>query len=149
MKDSETAIRQAELILKLFELRRETVMRSARSYVGGEFMPSSADEVMSLVSAGGPKASYILQVYGYWDMVSAFVVHGALDKSLVYDTCQEMYFQYAKIQPYLAGIREKMHLPELFRSIESVVEGCDEGRCRLADMRNNLGEIAKSRESGI
>ena len=112
-------------------------------------MPSSADEVMSLVSAGGPKASYILQVYGYWDMVSAFVIHGALDKSLVYDTCPEMYFQYAKIQPYLAGIREKMHLPELFRSIESVVEGCDEGRCRLADMRNNLGEIAKSRESGI
>ena len=149
MKDSETAIRQAELILKLFELRRETVMRSARSYVGGEFMPSSADEVMSLVSAGGPKASYILQVYGYWDMVSAFVIHGALDKSLVYDTCPEMYFQYAKIQPYLAGIREKMHLPELFRSIESVVEGCDEGRCRLADMRNNLGVIAKSRESGI
>lgn len=149
MKDSETAIRQAELILKLFELRRETVMRSARSYVGGEFMPSSADEVMSLVSAGGPKASYILQVYGYWDMVSAFVVHGALDKSLVYDTCPEMYFQYAKIQPYLAGIREKMHLPELFRSIESVVEGCDEDRCRLVDMRNNLGEIAKSRESGI
>ncbi len=149
MKDSETAIRQAELILKLFELRRETVMRSARSYVGGEFMPSSADEVMSLVSAGGPKASYILQVYGYWDMVSAFVVHGALDKSLVHDTCPEMYFQYAKIQPYLAGIREKMHLPELFRSIESVVEGCDEDRCRLVDMRNNLGEIAKSRESGI
>jgi len=104
---------------------------------------------MSLVCAGGPKGSYILQVYGYWDMVAAFAVHGALDKSLVYDTCQEMYFQYAKIQPYLAGIREKMRLPELFRSIEAVVEGCDEGRCRLADMRNSLGEMLKSRESGI
>ena len=45
-------------------------------------------------------------------MVAAFVSNGALDAQLVYDTCQEMYFQYAKIQPYLAGFREKMHLPE-------------------------------------
>ena len=35
---SANAIEQAELILKLYELRRETVMREARSYVGGEFL---------------------------------------------------------------------------------------------------------------
>jgi hypothetical protein len=46
-------IRQAELILKLYELRRETVMREARSYVGGEFMPRSAGEFVEQVSAGG------------------------------------------------------------------------------------------------
>ncbi|MGI9074268.1 MAG: hypothetical protein ACR2JB_23810 [Bryobacteraceae bacterium] len=46
-------IRQAELILKLYELRRETVMREARFYVSGEFMPRSAGEFVQLVSAGG------------------------------------------------------------------------------------------------
>jgi hypothetical protein len=56
-----------------------------------------------------------------------------------------MYFQYAKIQPYLAGFRQKMNLPEFLRSIESVVEGSEEGRSRLRDMRKNLDEIAKSR----
>jgi hypothetical protein len=147
LKDPNTSIRQAELILKLYELRRETVMRSARSYIGGEFMPGSVEELVSLVSAGDQKTGYILQVYGYWDMVAAFVVHDALDRSLVYDTCQEMYFQYAKIQPYLAGFRERMRLPEFLRSIESVVEGSEDGKSRLADMRKNLDEIAKARAS--
>src|ERR1700761_407802 len=99
---SSNAIQQAELILHLYELRRETVMREARSYVGGEFMPASADEFVQIVSAGGKLTGFVLQVYGYWDMVSAFVLDGALSESLVYSTCQEMYFQYAKIQPFLA-----------------------------------------------
>jgi len=48
-------------------------------------------------------------------MVAAFVSNGALDAQLVYDTCQEMYIQYAKIQPYLVGFREKMNLPSIER----------------------------------
>ena len=56
-----------------------------------------------------------------------------------------MYFQYAKIQPYLLGFRQKMNLPEFMRSIKAVVEGSKEGRSRLADMRKNLDEIAKAR----
>jgi hypothetical protein len=147
MKDGDTAIKQAELIVKLYELRREPVMRSARSYIGGEFMPRSVDELVGLVKAGDQKTGYILQVYGYWDMVAAFVVHGALDASLVYDTCQEMYFQYAKIQPCLAGFRQKMNLPEFLRSIEAVVESSEQGRSRLADMKRNMSEIARSRPS--
>src|SRR3954469_22693944 len=91
-------IRQAELILKLYELRRETVMREARSYIGGEFMPQSAAEFFEIVSAGTKRGAFVLQVYGYWEMVAAFVTSGALDGSLLYNTCQEMYFQYAKIQ---------------------------------------------------
>ena len=108
-------------------------------------MPNSADEFVSLVSAGNQQTGYILQVYGYWDMVASFVIHEALDAPLVYDTCQEMYFQYAKIQPYLKGFRQKMNLPEFLRSIEAVVEGSEMGRSRLADMRTNLDEITKSR----
>lgn len=145
MKDSDNAIKQAELILKLYELRREPVMRSARGYIGGEFMPRSVDDLVRLVTAGDQKTGYILQVYGYWDMVAAFVVHEALDASLVYDTCQEMYFQYAKIQPHLAGFRQTMNLPEFLRSIEAVVEGSEQGRSRLADMKRNMNEIARSR----
>lgn len=142
---SAIAIRQAELILKLYELRREAVMRSARSYIGGEFMPHSVDDFVSLVAAGNQQSGYILQVYGYWDMVAAFVVHGALEARLVYDTCQEMYFQYAKIQPYLKDFSQTMNLPEFMRSLEAVIEGSEEGRSRLADMRNNLEAIREAR----
>ena len=142
---SDTSIQQAELILHLYELRRETVMREARSYVGGEFMPASADEFVQIVSAGGKLTGFVLQVYGYWDMVAAFVLDGALSEALVYSTCQEMYFQYAKIQPFLAEARKKLNLPEFFISIERVVEGSKAGRERLATMRNNLAAMAAVR----
>jgi hypothetical protein len=138
-------IRQAELILKLYELRRETVMREARSYVGGEFMPRSAGELVEIVSAGGKQSGFVLQVYGYWDMVAGFVSNGALEAGLVYDTCQEMYFQYAKIQPYLAEFRQKMNLPEFLISIERVVEGTEAGRRRIQAMQKNLSVIAEVR----
>lgn len=126
------ALEQAELILKLYEIRRETALRASRDYVGGEFLPKSVDEFVSLVRDGGKPSGHILQVYGYWDMVAAFVVHGALDEALIFDTCQEMYFQFQKIQPYLAGFREKMNLPEFLKSIEAVVAGSQERRTRAA-----------------
>ncbi len=147
---SDNSIRQAELILKLYELRREAVMREARSYVGGAFMPRSAGEFVEIVSSGSQHSSFVLQVYGYWDMVAAFVSHGALDADLVYDTCQEMYFQYAKIQPYLADFRKKMNLPEFLISVERLVEGSEAGRERVSMMRKNLSAIAEARtQSGL
>ena len=141
----DTAIQQAELILRLYELRRESVMREARSYIGGEFMPQSADEFVQIVNAGSKQTGFVLQVYGYWDMVSAFVLHGALDAGLVYDTCQEMYFQYAKIQPYLASIREKLSLPEFLRNIERVIEGSDAGCARIDAMRSSITGLMEAR----
>lgn len=142
---SENSIRQAELIVRLYELRRESVMREARSYVGGPFLPRSTKEFVQIVSAGDKFTGFVLQVYGYWEMVAAFVRHGALDADLVYDTCQEMYFQYSKIQPYLAEFREAMKLPEFLMNVEDVIERSEAGRQRVAAMRKNLAAIAAAR----
>ena len=138
-------IQQAELILKLYEVRREEVMRKARGFIGGEFLLSSADDLVGQVSAGDQRSGFILQVYGYWDMVSGFVVHGALSEQMIYDTCQEMYFQYSKIQPYLAGFREKMNLPEWMRSLQSVAECSEQSRARVKLMRENIDRIVAMR----
>ena len=132
---------EAQLILKLYDLRREAVMRQARSFVGGKFAPKSLEEFVAAIKKGGEEAGYLLQVYGYWDMVCAFVKHGFLSETLVYDTCQEMYFQYAKIQPYLAGFRKEMGLPEWMKNLQAVVEGSVKGRKRVADMRQNLARL--------
>jgi len=125
---TKNALKQAELIVKLYEIRRETALRTSRDYVGGDFNPKSVDEFVSLVKDGGKPSGHIMQVFGYWDMVAAFVVHGALDEELTFDTCQEMYFQFEKVQPYIAGFRQKMNLPEFLKSLESVVLGAKEKR---------------------
>lgn len=146
MKTKKATTEQVELILHLYELRRETVMREARSFVGGAFCPKSEDDLISIVTRGGKESGFVLQVYGYWDMVSAFVLHGALSEALVYDTCQEMYFQFAKIYPYLKGFRRAMNLPEWMQSLEQVAAGSTRGRTRLAVMRANLKQIAELKE---
>lgn len=143
MKKKRPTIEQAELILSLYELRRETVMREARSFVGGPFLPKSDDELVAIVCKGGKETGFVLQVYGYWDMVSAFVLHGTLSEPLVYDTCQEMYFQFAKIYPYLKGFRQKMNLPEWMQSLEKVATGSSGGRKRIAAMRASLDSMAQ------
>lgn len=145
MKTKKTAPEQAELILRLYELRRESVMREARSFVGGPFLPKSDDELISIVTKGGKETGFVLQVYGYWDMVCAFVLHGMLSEPLVYDTCQEMYFQFAKIHPYLKGFRQKMNLPEWMQSLEEVATGSPRGRKRLATMHLNFERTSQQK----
>jgi hypothetical protein len=139
MHDAEIAIKQGELILRLYVLRREPVMRLARSYVGGPFSPHTAEEFVSIMMAGDQHTSYVLQVYGYWDMVAALVFHGALDSNLVYDTCREMYFQFAKIRSFLQEFRRRSSLPELFQSLQKLVEGSEKGQARLNSMEEHLG----------
>ena len=145
MKAKKATTEQVELILHLYELRREAVMREARSFVGGPFLPKSVDELVSIVTKGGKECAFVLQVYGYWDMVCAFVLHGALTEPLVYDTCQEMYFQFAKIYPYLKDFRQKMNLPEWMQNLEQVATGSSRGRKRLAAMRASLDSMVQLR----
>jgi hypothetical protein len=145
MKTKRATPEQVELILRLYELRREAVMREARSFVGGPFLPKSDDELVSIITRGGKETGFVLQVYGYWDMVCAFVLHGVLSEPLVYDTCQEMYFQFAKIYPFLAGFRRSMNLPEWMQSLEKVAAGSPRGRKRLKEMRASLDQIAQLR----
>lgn len=123
-------------------------MREARGFVGGPFLPKSDDELVSTVTKGSKKTGFVLPVYGYWDMVCAFVLHGMLSEPLVYDTCQEMYFQFAKIHPYLTGFRQKMqkmNLPEWMQSLERVATGSPRGPKRLAAMRANLDQMVQLR----
>ena len=143
MSKQSSSAQQAELLLHLYELRRETVMRQARSYVGSsQFQPRSADDLIDAIKKGDQQTAYILQVFGYWDMLCAFVLHGALTEALVYDTCQEMYFQWAKIQPHLKTFRAEMNLPEWMQSIERVIDKSPKGRRRIASMQASAKAFA-------
>jgi len=121
------------------------VVRQARSFVGGQFLPSSTEELVRIVRKGGQETGFVLQVFGCWDMVCAFVKHGVLSEGIVYDTCQEMYFQYAKIQPYLKQFRKVMRLPEWMENLEGVVEGSAKGRARIARMQESIQAVAESK----
>ena len=60
----------AEIILKLYDLRREPEMRRARDYIGGEFWPESFEGLWKEIGMTGDKNRWFRQVYGYWEMAA-------------------------------------------------------------------------------
>src|ERR1700679_4044982 len=98
----------AEIILKLYELRTEPVMRQARAWMTGEFWPKSADEYFAVAeNPADPHNAWLRQVLSYWEMAAAMVLHGAVSAELFVDCNSEGFFLLAKLEPILEGIREK------------------------------------------
>ena len=98
----------AEIILKLYDLRRETLMREARAWVLGEFWPATAEEYFAVASnPGDPHNPFVRQVVGYWEMAAALVLHGAVSPELFVDCNAEGFFLLAKFAPFLDDIRQR------------------------------------------
>lgn len=98
----------AEIILKLYKLRTETVMRQARAWVTGEFWPKTAEEYFAVSeNPADPHNPWLRQVLTYWDMAAAMVLHGAVSAELFVDCNAEGFFLLAKFAPILDAVREK------------------------------------------
>jgi hypothetical protein len=98
----------AEIILRLYELRTETVMRQARAWMTGEFWPATAEEFFAVAeNPADPHNAWLRQVLTYWEMAAAMVLHGAVSAELFVDCNSEGFFLLAKFAPILEGIREK------------------------------------------
>ena len=98
----------AEIILKLYQLRTETVMRQARAWMTGEFWPTTAEEFLAVAgNPADPHNAYFRQVVTYWEMAAAMVLHGAVSAELFVDCNGEGFFLLAKFAHILEAIREK------------------------------------------
>ena len=119
----------AELILKLYDLRREATMRKARDWFFS-FNPASADEVEKTMmdpEVGG----YLRMVLSYWDMAGAMVNSGAIDADLFNKTNGEHIGVFSKIEPFISELREKWQMPEAFENIEKVIMDRSDGAERI------------------
>jgi hypothetical protein len=126
--------KDAELILKLYELRREAELRKARNWWLWEFSPRNADDFLKVANASGTQENNWLRPGGsYWGMAASLVRQGLLDEELfLRPACSgEMFFLFAKVYPFLPELREKLGDPEVFLDVEKVVMGTKWGRERL------------------
>jgi len=130
----------AELILKLYEARRETELRKARQWWVGSFWPNTVDDVLQVTRSTGQENAWYRMVLGYWNMAASFVLHGALNEDLFMEPAfsGEMYFIYAKLKPILKDIREKMQNPMFLANVEKLVTRSKTGRERLAMIQKNV-----------
>src|SRR5215472_9393830 len=123
----------AQLILQLYDLRREAEMRKARNWWAGEFLPQSADEILQVSWAMGTQENnWFRQVLGYWGLAASFVLQGALNEELFLQPAfsGEMFLIFAKVQPFLKELREKLGDKQAFRNMELVATRTKFGRER-------------------
>lgn len=139
-------VESADLILKLYDLRREAKMREARNWIF-TFNPTSADEwekTMMDPEVGG----YLRMVTSYWDMAAALVNHGAIDPEMFGDTVGEHIFVFAKIEPFLADLRAKWEMPDAFKHLEKVILDRPDGQARLDKTKEWIKSMSSGEQAG-
>ena len=144
-------VADAQLILHLYDLRREPELRKARNWWVGEFWPTSADDFLKVSSAMGTQENaWLRQASSYWSMAASLVLHGTLnaDLFLLPSNSGEMYFIMAKVYPFLKELREKMGDPALFGNIENLINSTRFSRERLKFTLKRLETMREKLKSG-
>ena len=143
------------LMLQLYDLRREAEMRKARNWWLVDFWPQDADDFMKVINAfASQENNWFRQVAGYWDMAASLVLQGSLHEDLFLQPgCSgEMFFFFAKVQPFLKELRQKMNNPDAWSNIEKVATGSKLARKRLgrvsATVETRRKQMAKGAKKG-
>jgi hypothetical protein len=120
---SQPTYEDANLILRLYELRREEQLRRARKWYLFEFQPTAASwsEIAPRWGTGDDHDIYIRMVLGYWDMACAFVTQGVLSQDLFFATTSEHRQVWRKTAPWIEDARRGRQNPSLCRHLEEVV----------------------------
>lgn len=137
--------KDAELILKLYELRREEVMREARKFVlGPDFLPQSVDDIKAVL-ADPQQSAYFRQVTSYWEMAAALVNHGAIDAALFFDTNGEYLAIWAKIGDLLPELRAGLFGPQAFKNLETLIRNQPNSEAYIGRFRERYRQMAAQR----
>jgi hypothetical protein len=110
----------ANLILRLYELRREEELRKARSWFVGQFSAASAEEMMQKYQFGSQENTNIRMVMSYWDMACSFVTAGVLNQELFFESNGEMLIVWEKVRPLIDGFRQVTRNPKAWANLEKV-----------------------------
>ena len=133
----------ANLILRLYEIRRDETMRRARNWFATEFNPKSTRDLFEALV--GEHSAEFRMVASYWDMAAALVNHGAIDEEMFNDINTEHIVVYAQLQPFLADIRAMPGMPPYLylKNLEPLVLRMPDAGERVAAMRRYMKERAE------
>ena len=134
-----TPFESADLILKLYEIRREETMRKARDFMMG-FDPKTFEEFQA--ASMGPQNAYIRMAYGYWEMAASFVTNGAIDAKMFDEANAEHISAFAKIEPYVGQFRSMLGAPNFLKNLEKVCYELPGPKERVAQTRERQRMMA-------
>ena len=130
--------KDADLILKLYDLRREKTMREARTWFF-TFSPQNPQDFMEVLTS--EKSGLYRMVISYWDMACSLVNNGAIDAEMFNDANGEHIFVYAKLEPFIPMLREQLGSPQFLAHLEKTVKEIPDYEQRLATIRERMAKL--------
>ncbi len=135
-----TPTESADLILKLYDLRREPVLREARAWFDAEFNPATYEEFSQVMA--GEKSAWLRMVTSYWDMAASLVTFGAIDQEMFNASNGECFGVFAKVEPFLDQMRTKWNAPDYLRHLEQVARQFPDAETRLQQAQEHYRAMA-------
>ena len=110
----------ANLILRLYEMRREDRMRKARAWFTAHCKVKSYEELIKLAPGGSDENASLRMVTSYWDLVSSFMTSGVLNKELFFQSGRELLLVWERVRDYLPSMREAYQDPNFLKHLETM-----------------------------
>jgi hypothetical protein len=143
MATKKAAAVDADICMKLYDLRREAEMRKARDFVNYQFQPQSIEDILKVMQAMGTQENaWARQVFSFWENAASLVLNGIVHPGLFFTWNGEMVFVYAKFKPYLAEMRKAMDNPAFLAGVEKVVSSSPDARKRVISIQKRLAMIS-------
>jgi hypothetical protein len=110
----------ANLILRLYEMRREDRMRRARAWFTSQFKVKTWEELQKLAPGGSDENASYRMVVTYWDMVASFITTGVLNKELFFHSGRELLLVWERMRDVLPEVRQQYKDPNFWPHLETV-----------------------------
>jgi hypothetical protein len=133
----------ADLVLRLFDLRREAKLREARSWMGSFY----CDSAQQFLEAYGAPDAYMRMVAGYWDIATSMVNMGVIHRGLFVEAGGEAFFLWAKVGEWVPAFREMTGNAGFLANVEKFVHETPGGADRVAGMREYQKKVRSQREA--
>ncbi len=112
----------AELMLRLYDLRREPKLREARAWFIPEFRADSVDDYLQRMAFGSKEGDFVRMVISYWDMAGSIVNHGLIKEEFFFENTSEFWAVWQKVKGVTPGLRDKFKDPHLWENLQNLAE---------------------------
>ena len=144
----DTKAQDALVILKLYELRSEALMRTARAWFFSEFNPQSGRDIVALIASGEKQSAYYRMVSSHWEVAAALVNNKGIDEQMFLEAKSEHLAVFAKLQPFINEIRETIGEPDYLAHLERLVMKVPNVEKKLENRRRLVAQWVKARAAG-
>lgn len=109
---------QVNLLLRLYDTRREPRLREAREWYGANFHPKTPEDVMRIAPPGSRENAYLRMVLSYWNMVASIANRGLIDEDFFFENTGEQWVVFEQVKPILGAWRAMFSSPQYLGNLE-------------------------------